>query len=332
MPRCPNCGRKTFRTEDWACRWCGYPLLSRAYKKIPKTYKQFQEERLYALGLKKPEPELEPKPEPKAIRLRRVTPGAIKLPLLYVFYLLAFIIVEFVTHYVNVSSGIILNFTILLMLIINSVVVSEEAHRKFMLALGLAPLIRILSLAVPMAEISEIYWYIIIAIPVFASIVTVTRNVNYSFDDIGFNGRKPLIQVLIAIVGMGLGIIDYTILKPEGLISELTVQTIVLPALILLIATGFVEELAFRGVMQRAARVLGSWGLVYIAIIYAVLQTGHGSVGHSVFAFIVALFFGWVVKKTGSIVGVSLSHGLLNIVLYLILPHVGSYMIIPSLF
>ncbi len=47
MQRCPNCGRPTLRTEDWACQWCGYPLLSGAYKKIPKTYQELKEERLY---------------------------------------------------------------------------------------------------------------------------------------------------------------------------------------------------------------------------------------------------------------------------------------------
>ena len=44
MPRCPNCGQNTERTEDWACPWCGYPLLSGGYKKIDKTYRQLQEE------------------------------------------------------------------------------------------------------------------------------------------------------------------------------------------------------------------------------------------------------------------------------------------------
>lgn len=45
MPNCPNCGQPTKRTEDWACQWCGYPLLSKSYSKIPKTYKQLKEER-----------------------------------------------------------------------------------------------------------------------------------------------------------------------------------------------------------------------------------------------------------------------------------------------
>jgi hypothetical protein len=61
MPRCPNCSRETLRTEDWACQWCGYPLSSSSYKKIPKTYKQLKEERLH-----KPEPIQKREPEPGA--------------------------------------------------------------------------------------------------------------------------------------------------------------------------------------------------------------------------------------------------------------------------
>jgi len=64
MQKCPNCGQPTARTEDWACQWCGYPLLSRAYKKIPKTYKQLQEERKTPVS-EEPEPEPEPSPEPE---------------------------------------------------------------------------------------------------------------------------------------------------------------------------------------------------------------------------------------------------------------------------
>ncbi len=65
MAKCPNCGRETARTEDWACQWCGQPLLSGSYKKIAKTYKQLLEERLGELEPLVEEPELEPAPEPE---------------------------------------------------------------------------------------------------------------------------------------------------------------------------------------------------------------------------------------------------------------------------
>ena len=51
MKDCPNCGRPTLRTEDWACQWCGYPLLSKSYKKIPKTYREIKEEALGEWGI-----------------------------------------------------------------------------------------------------------------------------------------------------------------------------------------------------------------------------------------------------------------------------------------
>lgn len=45
MRKCPNCGRVAVKTEDWACQWCGYPLLSASYE-ISKNYKELREERL----------------------------------------------------------------------------------------------------------------------------------------------------------------------------------------------------------------------------------------------------------------------------------------------
>lgn len=63
MPKCPNCGQETARTEDWACQWCGYSLLSQSYEKIPKTYEQLQEEKLRK---KKPPVAVETGPPPFA--------------------------------------------------------------------------------------------------------------------------------------------------------------------------------------------------------------------------------------------------------------------------
>ena len=45
MPKCPNCGQSTAITKDWACPWCGYPLVSKSYKEIPKSYQELRVER-----------------------------------------------------------------------------------------------------------------------------------------------------------------------------------------------------------------------------------------------------------------------------------------------
>ena len=74
--------------------------------------------------------------------------------------------------------------------------------------------------------------------------------------------------------------------------------------------------------LQRTAiAVLGSWwGIIYISLLFAVLHMGFLSLIDLAFVFLVALFFGWVVKKTGSLFGVTLAHGITNILLYLVVP------------
>jgi len=62
MPKCPNCGQPTARTKDWACQWCGYPLISKSYKEIPKSYRELKEERRH----KWEQAKAEPMPEPEA--------------------------------------------------------------------------------------------------------------------------------------------------------------------------------------------------------------------------------------------------------------------------
>jgi hypothetical protein len=85
MAVCPNCGRQALRTKDWACQWCGYPLISRAFKVIDKTYKELQEERsLNSMTVDadidaKPgyeeETAFEPEPEPERKPQKEKKPG-----------------------------------------------------------------------------------------------------------------------------------------------------------------------------------------------------------------------------------------------------------------
>ncbi len=60
MPNCPVCGRPITRTNDGACPWCSYPLLSSLHVKIPRDYAQLWEGELRA------PPEPEPPPAPAA--------------------------------------------------------------------------------------------------------------------------------------------------------------------------------------------------------------------------------------------------------------------------
>jgi hypothetical protein len=60
---CPNCGQQTLRTKDWVCQWCGYPLLSKAYKRIDKKYNKLQEEKRLCVSPSNSDSEGEREPE-----------------------------------------------------------------------------------------------------------------------------------------------------------------------------------------------------------------------------------------------------------------------------
>ncbi len=140
---------------------------------------------------------------------------------------------------------------------------------------------------------------------------------------IGLTANKFPLQILIGLTGIGLGYIEYYILRPKSLVTTLRLESIWLPALILLIFTGLLEEIIFRGMLQyNAERVLGRNALLYTSLVFTILHLGYKSMPDLAFVFIVALFFAWVVRRSGSILGVTLAHGLINITLFLIYPFI----------
>jgi len=241
-------------------------------------------------------------------------------------YLLAITAAE-VTAVFQPLLGIAGHTIILVAVIIDSARIRGYLQGRLILSLALVPLIRIISLSLPLANIPRVWWYPIIYLPLLAAAIVLARLLDYRPKDIGISAGFIPVQLAIAVTGVGLGIAEYLILSPEPLVAELTWQSAWLPALILLVSTGFVEEFIFRGVLQRSAvNAFGGWGIVYIGFLFAVLHIGWIKAENPLswvdvfFVFAIALFFGWVVKKTGSLLGVSLSHGITNIMLFIVAP------------
>jgi uncharacterized protein len=238
-------------------------------------------------------------------------------------FLLTIGIAEYVYSRAFPVYAVIIHILLLFTLIVWGARTRDQSRRQFWLVLGIVPIIRIVSIAMPvMLQFSQFIWYIIIAIPIFVCVVYLIQFFNYSLSDVGLTWNYPVFQVLVGISGIGLAIIDYSILKPESLINSLSIQIIIFPAVVLMIFTAFLDELVFRGVVQKASAGVVSTGWVLIAGIYAATQISYGSILHCLFSFLVALYFGWIVKRTGSIAGVTLCHGLINCGVYLILPHI----------
>ncbi len=241
--------------------------------------------------------------------------------MIWILVLAAVVVSEVITALINPLWGIVSHGVYLVLLILMSSLIRQRAHRNLCLALSLAPMIRILSLSLPLTGFALINWYWIISAPLIVATFVVIRMLKYRRSEVGLTFGWIPVQLVIAATGFILGVIEYFILRPGPLIASLTWQSFLLASLILLIGTGFAEEILFRGVMQKASLdVMGTRGLFYITAVFAALHIGYLSIVDVIFVFGVGIFFAWAVKKTGSILGTTLSHGITNIVLYLILP------------
>jgi len=236
-------------------------------------------------------------------------------------YLALLTAAEALTALVEPRAGLVLHSILLTGALLLSARFWDGPEHRFWMAVGLAPLIRLLSLALPLRALPMMYWYLIISVPLFVAVFVVRRVARLSWDQVGLHGRGLPGQLLLVSLGLPLGILEYRILRPPPLISGWNAGEFLPAALILLVSTGLVEELIFRGVMQKAAlEAMGRWGMVYVAAVFAVLHIGHRSLTDVLFVFGVALLFGEFVRRTRSIVGVSLTHGLINIWLFLVAP------------
>jgi hypothetical protein len=236
-------------------------------------------------------------------------------------YLAAIAGAELVTSLADARLGVLIHTFILVALLLQAAFVADGALRELSLALALAPLIRILSLSLPLEDVSITYWYAVVAVPLLMGTAVVARTLNLNRQALGLSLGSMPTQLLVGCTGFAFGFIEYLILKPDPLIDSFSWGAVWVPALILLVGTGFTEEIVFRGVMQSAAReALGGATIVYVSAVFAVLHIGYQSVLDVAFVFAVALFFAWVVMRTRSILGVTLSHSITNVALFLIVP------------
>ncbi len=196
----------------------------------------------------------------------------------------------------------------------------------FLISLTLAPLIRMLSLSTPILQFSRIFWFIIISIPIFIAVFTCMWLQELHPARIGLRASASYyhltLETGVILLGIPFGILEYQILRPSPLPLRLTIPNIIVVALIFIICTGFLEEIVFRGLIQfNTMRVMSKWhGILFISLIFGVMHAGNLSPLDCLLAFSAGFIFSCVREKTGSLYGITLSHGLINIILFMVAP------------
>ena len=261
-------------------------------------------------------------------------PGLLRLaqttPWVFWMYLLMITAAELLTSLISPMIGLVSHIVLMVGLLVHAALGRTEEERKLALALVLAPMIRLLSLSLPLINFPQEAWYPMTSVPLLAATWIIVRQHNIRRQELGLrtghasvsSRARISLQLMIAGGGLGLGAIEYAILAPEPLVASFSWGAVVLAGLSLAIFTGFNEELIFRGLLQAVCLpVLRRWALVYMSLLFGALHIGYLSVLDVVFVTVVGLVFAYIVRWSGSILGVTLAHGLTNITLFLIMPY-----------
>ena len=145
-------------------------------------------------------------------------------------------------------------------------------------ALTLIPLIRVVSLALPLASFTLPGAYLLTSFPVLIGVAATIWVLKLSPSQVGLRVGKPLAQVGIAMLGVPLGLVEYVTLGPISGTPGGPVLAIVF-GIILVLFVAFVEELVYRGVVQAmATAALGRrFGPVFTSLLFATAYLGNGS-------------------------------------------------------
>ena len=199
---------------------------------------------------------------------------------------------------------------------------SSDSASMLLPALALVPLLRILSLTMPVRELPDVYWYAVTGAPLLVALGLLARAQGGEWARSVVPLAWSPVQALIAMLGVPLSLQAYLILRPDPVVEQARLGPIFGACLILFAFAAVPEELLFRGVLLRVlSDVFGTLGGVLLAsALFTIVYIGSLSVGYVVFSAAVGLLFCWCVRSTSSLVGVTLAHTLLLVGLLVVWP------------
>ena len=236
-------------------------------------------------------------------------------------YIVAIGMAEVTVANLDPVTGVLLHSILLVGLLSQYVFIGESSYRRIFPVLALAALLRILSLAMPITQMSQISSYVLVGVPLFLAIGLTLRLLNLTWDELGVRVGSAGVQVIVAISGVPLGAAAFLIARPQALSTHFSLQDLVINSAVLIVFVAVLEEIIFRGLLQTVVNgAFGRGGNILSSLLFAIMYSGSLSWRFVLFMGSVSLFFGWCFSRTESITGIIGAHSLLIIGALLVWP------------
>ena len=223
---------------------------------------------------------------------------------------------ELVVDLVHIGIGALLQALVLVAIVILQARTGRPTNRRALVPLALVPLLRLLSLTVPLPGVPVTYWVAIVGAPLLGAGLLAARAAGLGPRQLGLTRGSfgPQAAVMLFGVPVGLGA---ALVAPDApwIVESASAGQLVGVLLVLVVFVAFTEELIFRGVIQGGLGTAYSSGAVPLtALLYGTSYLGSLSFEYTAYMAGVGLVYGAVAQRTGSILGTTASHAILVIV------------------
>ena len=202
----------------------------------------------------------------------------------------------------------------------------DPDHHPVYEGIVFVPLLRLLNLGSGLLDISPLLWLLVVYVMLFVSVILALRANETGANDLGIlpQGNVYHWGLLVGTgvpVGAALGWIQWTFDLEQPPVTPTAVNLLEL-VLVTGLVVGVVEELLFRGLIQRwLSDLVGRWSAIIAAsVLFGFMHSVWFKPTDVLFAFLVSLFLGWSYARTRNLWFISVVHGSINVAAFAFLP------------
>ena len=226
---------------------------------------------------------------------------------------------EILIQYLDVRTGIIAHILVLIFLIVlfTSLKNIPVEYTHVFQIMTLIPLYRIISLSIPIELITYEGYLIATTIIILYGSLVLIKILKIPFNDVGLVLKNIKLQIICIAAGGVIGYLEWKFIDPSGL-------ELLIPAIPILTLCALTDELICRGLIQQSidkAETNSFFAILLTSTLYTIFFISYFHAPELILIFLTSLFYGYVVLKSKSIVGVSLSHAMVNISCFVIFPY-----------
>lgn len=189
---------------------------------------------------------------------------------------------------------------------------STAVETRVLVALALLPLLRLSSLA--LATEDRVVALLAGGVPVLVAVVLAVRALELP----GVLAPRRIrlrSQWQPAAAALALAVLA----APALHVAPVAARHSVLAAVVVFVFAGVLEELVFRGTIQGALDpLLGAWSVPIADLLFTAAYLGSGSAPYTIFMAGFGLACGWWVRRTRSLAGAAVAHGLVAVALLVV--------------